>query len=211
MDNATLQRLIAIPEVAKRYASDLSDLDAEHIPWERAPEFKAIMRTSQSEYDRVWAARELAQWGDDEGYDFLESYVCDRPASEEVLMPHRLHGYDDTNTQILRSAMRYWARKYDAGLGDLARKRIFKLISRIVTLSNTSSFEISGMFWLIKDEGFTEYLPLLKEHLAAIIKNPTLHHWKVADCAHFLMQYDPDFVTKTMAAHGKTLADFPNR
>ena len=67
------------------------------------------------------------------------------------------------------------------------------------------------MFWLIKEEGFTEYLPLLKEHLAAIIKNPTLHHWKVADCAHFLMQYDPDFVTKTMAAHGKTLADFPNR
>jgi hypothetical protein len=57
----------------------------------------------------------------------------------------------------------------------------------------------------------TEYLPLLKEHLQAIIQRPEFHYWKVADCAHFLMQFDPEFVTKTLATHGKTLADLPNK
>lgn len=210
MDNETMQRLTAIPDNAKGLVSDIADLDAQDIPWERAPEFRKIMHHSSDTYDRVWAARELANWGDDEGYDFLESYVCDMPPSGDVLMAHRLRGYDDTNTQILIAAGRYWARKADAGFGDEARKRIFKLVSRIIVLSNSMQFEICKVLDLI-ERGMTEYIPLLKDHLAAIIKNPQFHHWKVADCAHFLMQFDPEFVTQTLAAHGKTLADFPNK
>jgi hypothetical protein len=213
MDNAKLQRLIAIPEVAKSYASDLSELDSEHIPLERVPEFKEIMRTSSNEYDRVWAARVLAEWGDDDGYDFLESYVCNHLPSDEVLMAHRLRGYDDTNTQILMATRTYWATKASVSdtEGEKARRKIFKLVSRIITLSNTMQFEIAGLFWLVEDNGMTEYLPLLKEHLQAIIQRHEFHFWKVADCAHFLMQFDPEFVTQTLAAHGKTLADFPNK
>ena len=120
-----MQRLIAIPPNAKGFVSDISDLDAEDIPWERASEFKEIMRGSTNEYDQVWAARELANWGDDEGYDFLESHVCDRPPVDEISMAHRLHGYDDTNTQILWVAVKYLARKADAGVEEEARKKIF--------------------------------------------------------------------------------------
>ena len=210
MDNETLKRLISIPPNAKGAVSDIADLDAQDIPWDRAPEFKSVMRTSTNEYDKVWAARELANWGDDDGYDFLESYVCDRPSSNEVLMAHRLRGYDDTNTQILDAAAKYWARKADAGSEGEARKRIFKLTSRIIALSNTMQFEIYKVPFLV-EQGMTEYLPLLKDHLTAIIKNPEFHYWKVADCAHFLMQLNSEFVTKTLAEHGKTLADFPNK
>ena len=211
MDNETLQRLIAIPPNAKGLVSDISDLDAEDIPWERASEFKEIMRSSTNEYDQVWAARELANWGDDEGYDFLESYVCDQPPVDEILMAHRLRGYDDTNTQILWVAVKYWARKSDAGLKREARKKIFKLVSRIITLSNSMQFDINAVFSIVRDDGMTEYLPLLKEHLQAILQHPEFHYWKVADCAHFLMKLDPEFVTQTLATYGKTLADFPNK
>lgn len=213
MDNETLQRLIAIPERAKAYASDLSELDADDIPWDRVPELKKIMRSGLNRYDSVWAARVLAEWGDDDGYDFLEAYVSESAVTNEVLMPHRLRGYDDTNTQILSAVRTYWAVKATQSKesGEEARKKIFGLISQIITLSNSMQFEIVGMFWLVEDYGMTEYLPPLKTHLEAIIKNPKFHHWKVADCAHMLMNFDPEFVTQTLAKHGYTLADFPNK
>ncbi len=213
MDNETLQRLIAIPENAKSYANDLSELEPDDIPSERVTEFKKIMYSQLNEYDSVWAARVLAEWGDDDGYDFLESYVCERKLTDEILMPHRLHGYDDTNSQILMAARGYWSTKatIDQKSGEQAREKIFKLISKLISLSNSMQFEIVGLFWLIQDYGMTEYIPALKSHLEAIIENPKFHYWKVADCAHFLMKFDPEFVTKTLAAHGYTLADFPNK
>jgi hypothetical protein len=61
------------------------------------------------------------------------------------------------------------------------------------------------------DKNFTEYIPVLKTHLEAILKNPQLHHWKIADCAHLLMKFDSAFVTQALAKHGKTLADYPNK
>ena len=78
-------------------------------------------------------------------------------------------------------------------------------------MANKMPFEIVALFWLVEDAGFTEYLPALKEHLTAILKHPELHHWKIADCAHLLMKFDPEFVEQALAAHGKTLADFPNK
>lgn len=211
MDDATEKLLYEVPPAAKRYASTVLELEPEDIPWDRAPKIKEVMRISANEYDAVLAAMVLANWGDDDGYSFLESYVCDREPSNEILMAHRLRGYDDTNTQILDAAVGYWCTKSDAGIGQEAGQRIFKLVSKIIQLSNTMQFEVPGAFWLVKRKSMTEYLPLLKEHLAAIIKNPKFHYWKVADCSHFLMQFDPDFVTQTLAEHGKTLADFPNK
>lgn len=72
-------------------------------------------------------------------------------------------------------------------------------------------FAIDSFFYLVEKIGFTEYLPALKAHLQSIIKEPEKHHWKVADCSHLLMKFDPDFVTQTLATHGYTLADFPNK
>ncbi len=171
------------------------------------------MRTGRNPYDSLLAARVLTDWGNDEGFDFLAAYVDTPTPAGPIVMPHRLRGYDDTCTQILSVIVRYWARHADASSeqGELARARIRKPIETIIRRANDEPFDIDPMFWLVNDEGFTEYLPALKEHLAAILKHPELHHWKIADCAHLLMKIDPDYVTQTLAVHGKTIADFPNK
>lgn len=125
-------------------------------------------------------------------------------------MPHRLRNYDDTCTQILAAFVSYWATMADGGQGDAARSRLFRPLTRIIQLSNELPFEIAGFFWLVRDEGFIEYLPALKVHFAEILKDIDLHHWKIADCAKLLLKFDPVFVEQTLASSGKTLADFPD-
>lgn len=190
---------------------DLTDLDGDDIPHERIPKLEEIMLHCADEYYALRAAIVLACWGQDSGFDFLEAFVCDRPPSSKVLMPHRMRNYDNAYTQILMAIMSYWAVKSDAGSGADARSRLFKPVSKIIRLSNELPFEIAQFFWLVKERGFTEYLPALKEHLTSVLENPALHHWKIADCANLLMKFDPLFVTQVLASHGKTLADLPTR
>lgn len=199
-----------MPDNAPDDACDLTDLESKDIPWERVPKLKELMQ-GIDDYVALQAAMLLSNWGVDEGFEYLESFVCDRPALTENWTPHRLRGYDDTYKQVLDALKRYWAKKADAGNGELARKKIQRPITQIIHLSNNMSFGIEYFFWLVEEEGFTEYLPALKEHLVAILKHPKLHHWKIADCAHLLMKSDPEFVTQALAMHGKTLADFPKK
>jgi hypothetical protein len=210
--NSNLEQLLyEVPDQAKSYADSIFDVDLQDIPWGRAPQIKEVMRTSENAYDVLLAARVLTSWGDDDGFYFLESYVCDQEHADENIMPHRLHGYDDTYTQLLDALVSYWAKKATAHDGDSARKRLLRPILKIIEQSNALPFSIDGFFWLVEKKGYVEYIPALKSHLEAIIKNPKFHYWKVADCAHFLMKLDPEFVTKTLAAHGYTLEDFPNK
>lgn len=199
-----------VPEKAQSYTDDLFNLDLDDIPWGRAPQMKEIMRANTNAYDALLAARLLTSWGDDEGFDFLESFVCKQKSSDENIMPHRLRGYDDTLTQILAAFVKYWATKCDGGFEVLARRKIFTPIGKIISLSGSMPFEIYKIESLV-NAGYVEYIPLLKAHLEAIIKNPKLHHWKVADCAHLLMKFDPEFVTETLSAYGYTLANFPKK
>nr|WP_314901461.1 hypothetical protein [uncultured Deefgea sp.] len=178
------------------------------MPWDRVDEFKQIMHNDPNEYDRLLVARLLTDWGNEDGLRYLESYVRNLKPDQDTLMPHRLRGYDDTCTQILRSIRAYWATKFDQGCGCEAQERIYSICKKLILLSNVEAFEINVIFWFV-DDGMTEYLPLLKEHLSAIIKEPEKHHWKAADAAHFLMKYDPNFVEATLAEYGKTLKDFP--
>ena len=207
--NEEIQNLLyTVPVAAQTYTDDLSDLDKEDIPRERIPRMKAVMRDGEDAYDSLRAGIVLASWGDDDGFSFLEEYVFNRQPSSEVLMPHRLWGYDDSPTQVLSALVSYWATLSDDGQGELARSSLFRPVSRIIQLSNVLPFEIAGFFPLIRREGYVEYLPAIKEHFAAILKDPRLHHWKIVDCAKLLMQFDASFVEKSLAAHGKTLADF---
>jgi hypothetical protein len=210
--NADLnETLYAVPPQAQSYADSVFELDTEDIPVERIPLIKEVMLTAVRNYDVIMAARVLTSWGIKDGFDFLEKFVCDQEPTAENLMPHRLRGYDDTCTQILNSMVDYWAGKADAGSEAIARTRLLRPMLRIIDLSSTMAFGIDGFFWLIDKKGYTEYIPALKKHLEAIIKDPKFHHWKVADCAHLLMKFEPDFVTRTLAAHGYTLANFPNK
>ena len=216
MDQQAYDLIFAMPPDVD-YASLPRDLGIEDIPWERVPGLTALMRGNDS-YVALEAAMVLCSWGNEDGFEYLYDLVCNKPPLSSNWMPHRLRGYDDTYKQVLDSFISYWAKaatndseKRTSGEGDKARKKIFTPVARIFYLSTQMQFGIEYFFWLITDQGFTEYIPPLKAHLLAIIKNPKFHHWKVADCAHLLMKFDPEFVTKTLAAHGYTLADFPNK
>jgi hypothetical protein len=219
MDVANNDLLRGLPIDGKdySYASVAADLCWEDIPRERIPKIRELMQ-GEDEFLALEAAKVLASWGEDEGFDFLERFVCDREPLRENWFPHRYRGYDDTYKHILDALRSYWATKathdYEdrtAGEGDKARKKLLRPVLRIFGLSNHMQFGIDYFFNLIEDEGFTEYIPALKAHLEAILKNPKFHHWKVADCAHLLMKFDPEFVTQALAKHGKTLADYPNK
>ncbi|MDR7378437.1 hypothetical protein J2X19_003131 [Rhodoferax ferrireducens] len=208
MNKETSDLLYTLPQGLPSYASDLTDLDEADIPQDRIPKLRILLKDA-NEYIALEAARLLCSWADDEGFDFIQRFVCDREPLAENWMPHRLRVYDDTYKHLLDALIRYWAKNSDNGNGITARKKIVRPVSRIIIFSNINQFEIKRIFWLIEDEGFTEYIPELKSHLTEILKNPEFHHWKIGDCAHLLQKFDPEFVTKTLAAHGKTLADYP--
>jgi hypothetical protein len=203
--------LYGIPSNGPQDVDDLTDLEVDDILHERIPEIEEIMLHCANEYYAVRAGIVLACWGQESGFNFLGKFVCDRPPSRGILMPHRLRNYDDVYTQVLMAIVSYWAVKSDAGAGAETRGKIFKPISRIIDLSNELPFEIVQFYWLVEKNGFIEYLPSLKEHLACVLRNPAMHHWKTADCANLLMKFDPSFVTQELASHGKTLADFPSK
>lgn len=194
------------------YTEDLRYLDEQDIPVDRIPRLLALLKgyDEQVAFRAAWI---LCCWGNEAGYEYMRTFVMLDPSMQGGWYEHRLRGYDDTYRFALDAFVGYWASTAtrDAIAGERARKEIFEPIQRIIELSNDLPFEIGYFFWLVEDKGFTEYLPALKNHLQAIIQEPQKHHWKVADCAHLLMKFDPDFVTRTLAAHGYTLADFPNK
>jgi hypothetical protein len=194
------------------YTEDLTSLDEQDIPKDRIPKLLALLE-GNDEQKAFRAAWVLGEWGNRAGFEWMRTFVMRAPSMQDGWYEHRLRGYDDTYRFALDAFVGYWAMLSDRNKADgkIAREEIFEPVQRIIELSNDLPFEIGSFFWLIEDKDFNEYLPALKTHLQAIIKDPKKHHWKVADCAHLLTKFDPEFVTQTLATHGYTLADFPNK
>lgn len=191
--------LYSMPENTKHYAPMLQKLDPEDIPWERVPQLKEVMNTHPRLFIQIEAALLLTHWGDDDGFDFLDRYIDQQKVSDEVIMPHRLRGYDNTNAQILDAYTSYYSIRADDGFVAEAKEKLLEPVKKIITLSNAMQFEIENIFWLVQTKDFLELIPTIKLHFATIIKNPLHHHWKVADTAHLLMRLDPNFVIQTIA------------
>lgn len=211
MDQSLRDLLYALPPGID-YTEDLCALDEQDIPVERIPKLLELLEgdASQAAFRAAWV---LCSWGNEEGFEYMSAFVLRDPPVNEGWYPHHLRSYDDTFRFALEALDGYRARANDKSMqaGRLARERIFEPVIEIIHLSNSLPFTINPLFYLLETKGFTEYLPALKAHLQAIIKEPERHHWKVADCAHLLMKFDPEFVTQTLAAHGYTLEDFPNK
>lgn len=218
MDFATQQALFHFIPTHAIYADFADELNIEDVSLERLNTLKALLASDKGMPLGLDAAILLSNWGVDEGFDYLEWFVCEQPPLTENWNPHRLRGYDDTYKHVLDSVKRYWAVKatsdeegHTNSAGNLARQKIFKVLLKIIELSGSMPFEIKCFFWLVRDEKFTEYLPALKTHLTEILKNPSLHHWKIADVSHLLMEFEPEFVTQALSKYGKTLTDYPNK
>lgn len=69
-------------------------------------------------------------------------------------------------------------------------------------------FEISGLFWIVRNEGFLEYIPLLRDHLIHLLKDPAMHRWKIYDVIELLMEVDGEFTQGVLKSINKELNDF---
>jgi len=181
------------------------ELDYEEIPEEHLNKIRLLLDSSDK-YTVFQAAKLLTFWGDDVGFNKLEELFYNNEL--KGFIGHRLHGYDDTLQHVLRALVSFWAQKVEQEQGEKARKKIFPFVSQIIKLSNYQQFEICGIFNVVENYSFNEYLPILKEHLILIIDHPEVHGWKIHDAIKFFLKIDPDFVNKLLDEKGKTLKDF---
>ena len=109
----------------------------------------------------------------------MRTFVMRDPSMQGGWYEHRLRGYDDTYRFAPKAFVGYWAMLADRSKsdGETARREIFGPTQRVIELSNDLPIEIDNLFWPIEDNDFIEYLPALKSHLQAILKEPQKHHW----------------------------------
>ncbi|WP_201513136.1 hypothetical protein [Psychrobacter alimentarius] len=196
--------LYDIPENVD-YTSSSDELDLEDISVERIDKVKSLLY-KDDEYIIYQASRLLTSWGIEEGFDTLKKLLVENKL--QGMIQHRIYGYDETYTYILDAFVSYWTSRVELGKGDETRKAIFEPICTIIKTSNNQLFQISGLFWLVSDYGFVEYVPLLKEHLQIIIKNPEDNYWRIHDVIELFLNVDSDFVLQVLKENDQELSDF---
>ncbi|MFI8034504.1 hypothetical protein ACH8I4_11580 [Acinetobacter sp. ABJ_C3_5] len=204
MNQAIVALLTDIPDHAD-YACGAEELDLEHIPQERIDLLVGLLYHADDEVV-FGAAKLLTHWGQDEGFNALTHLFDTNQLSGWI--DHRLHGYDDTLQHVLSAFVSYWATKSDAGLGELARRKIFPYVAKIIEQSNTAPFEINSIFWVIEKKQYREYIPLLKMHLDKMMNDPELYFWKIHDAINLMLKLEDDFVYHLLQEKGKSLKDF---
>ncbi|WP_425918448.1 hypothetical protein [Acinetobacter sp. TSRC1-2] len=203
MDKEISNLLYDIPTHAD---TDLvEELDLEDISEDRIKKLKDLLNSSDE--DIVFkAAKLLTHWGQASGFDALVNLSDDNKL--DGCIDHRLHGYDDTLQHVLSAFVSYWATQSDLGFGEQARIKIFPPIKKIIEKSNTQPFDIAGVFWVIEKYKYSEYIPLIRNHLIQIIDHPKLQFWKIHDALELMLKLDPEFVHNLLDEKGKTLEDF---
>lgn len=205
MNEAHINSLLRDIPTDVDYTELPEDLDPEDIPPERIKGVVDLL-THEDDYIVFQAARLLTSWGIEEGFDTLRKLLVENEL--QGMIQHRIYGYDETYKHVLYAFISYWANQSDAGKGEQARKAIFEPVSIIIKASNTQHFQIKGLFRLVSKKGFVEYIPLLKEHLQIIIKNPEDNYWRIHDVIELFLNVDSDFVLQVLKENDKKLSDF---
>ena len=203
MDKEISNLLYDIPKNADTEL--VEELDLEDIPEDRIKKLKDLLNSSDE--DIVFkVAKLLTHWGQTSGFDALVNLLDENKLDSYI--DHRLHGYDDTLQHVLSAFVSYWATQATLGFSEQARIKIFPPIKKIIEKSNTQPFDIAGVFWVIEKYKYTEYIPLIKNHLIQIIDHPKFQFWKIHDALKLMLKLDPEFVRNLLDEKGKTLEDF---
>ena len=203
MDKEISNLLYDIPKNADTEL--VEELDLEDIPEDRIKKLKDLLNSSDE--DIVFkAAKLLTHWGQTSGFDALVNLLDENKLDSYI--DHRLHGYDDTLQHVLSAFVSYWATQATLGFGEQARIKIFPPIKKIIEKSNTQPFDIAGVFWVVEKYKYTEYIPLIKNHLIQIIDHSKFQFWKIHDALKLMLKLDPEFVRNLLDEKGKTLEDF---
>lgn len=185
-----------------------SEIDLEDVPIERIDKLKELLNVENK--DLVFdVSRLLTSWGVKEGFDTLKKLLMDDEL--QGMIQHRLRNYDDTYKHVLDSFLSYWSVQADLGYSEKARQDIFEPISKIIKASNVQPFKISGLFYVIADERFSEYIPLLKEHLKTIIKHPEQNYWKIKDAIDLFLKTGPNFLQEVLTENNMKLEDYEGK
>lgn len=200
MDKLISDLLFNIPDGVD-YAASSTELDSDDIPQSRVEALKLLLDSEDSEIC-FNAAIVLTSWGYKDGLNKLESVINN---NYRVFMVHRLYSYDDSLLHVLKAVKRYWAVQTDMGNENDARQDVYPVISLIIIKSSTEKFDISILYPWLERQMYLEYIPLLKEHLEAIIDNRDFHEWKICDVISCLMKLAPDYVDDLLKKKGKPL------
>ncbi|WP_065259811.1 hypothetical protein [Pseudomonas bananamidigenes] len=206
MDPRTYELLNGIPEHVD-YAVEAGDLDVEDISQDRLDSVKELLRESNDEVVRFYAAKLLTSWGTREGLFALEEFMS-KPEVFEGLYIHRLRGYDDTYRHILMAVTMYFANVADKEGKEVARVQVFDILLKIIALAGVRPFEISEMLRFVRCENYIEYVAPLKQYLLSIIDHPEVHCWKIYDALDFFMSFDPEFVVSLLKSKNMSIDDF---
>ncbi len=183
----------------------MEDVDLEDVPEETIQKLTSLL-DSDNDYIRYQASRLLTIWGIREGFDILTQMFSQ--GQLEWMISHRLYGYDDTNRIILDALKSYWATQSDRGNGDQARKDIFPYVCQIIDQAGNSYYHLSYFYYLVEDNGFSEYIPYLKHFLSTIMDKPEDNYWRIHDTLKLFLKVEPDYVTQLLKEKQKSLGDF---
>lgn len=196
------------------YANDHLELDEEDIDFSRIPAIRKLLIKPVTSWPELAtplkAAEVLTSWGDEEGLKYLEYVVALRPDKWGNGEPHRLRLYDTTYEWILRAVISFNSVHFDSTPGDQdpMRDRVFDIISKIMSLSESLEFDFVELDWM-NDNNYTEYDAGLKSYLRAMLADDTgFHHHKPGDAVKFFLDYDPAFLKSALQETGKQLSDF---
>lgn len=187
------------------YTDMPEELDLDDVPKDTIKKLRKLM-DSDDDFLRHSASRLLTNWGLKDGFDVLTQMF--KEGQLEGYHPHRLYSYDDTNRIVLNDLVSYWASRSDAGQGDEARKEIFPYVVQIIQEAESGDYDISGIYYLVARDGFSEYIPYLKHFLSAIMNKSETNYWRIHDTLTLFLTVEPAYVKELLAEKGQTLADY---
>lgn len=175
------------------YTDLVEELDTEDIPQDRIQGLLNILTNKSLDVHIIFRASFLlTSWGISEGFDKLTELLFNKEI--EGLIPNNLSGQDDTYKHILSALISYWAVNADKGNSEVAKQKIYLPIKFIIEKANSHPFQISNLFWLVENESFNEFIPLLHNHLIVLLDNYKERYWDIHDLAKLFLEIDPNLI-----------------
>lgn len=189
------------------YTDLVEELDLEDVSKERINAIINILDSEKDIYILFRASFILTSWGIDEGFQKITQLLYN--GSIDYLIPNNLKLKDDTYKHVLSSYISYWAVNSDNGKNEEARKKIYQPIKFIIDLANINPFQISCLFWLVKDKNFNEYIPLLQQHLKYLLNKHRDMYWEIHDISKLFLDIGYyDFIEQTFCNNHIKLSDY---
>lgn len=196
--------LYSMPKNISDDISVLEDLDFEEVPKERIEKLIYIINHSSDYvfFDVIKSATLLSNWGVYEGFHFLDSLLKNENFINEDLIDKEVY------KMILYSIVGYWSSVATNEKDNVEiRKIILKPLSSLITIAKYRSFDISHVYFMITEYGFTELIPLVKDYLFHIIDDEQ-QYWNTHDAIELMTKLDLEFVMQLLKQKGKKLSYF---